>query len=654
MKENWKNYLVNTNEKNINYERLDRIKENKSNLVYKYILKCLEILDSEKVNDKVYYYVSETLKWSDISKCGSKEDRKKWKSLGFSLNVHNIASSEIYVLDNKNYDEIVRVLIKTHGLIGQYIRGEINLINNKELYELIEKKLIDKELLYEVLTLLNKCIIGAVSEELYYKIKNQVDVAINKIINNEMEEEINVKERLNKLNGGILKGDTTILNDLKIINRLKYLFERVELWYYEVSLNSFSIEDQVKILLMCANNIDDDIRHLSFYDIMKSIYLDYKNEKITNIYKERIIEYLLNNISVEDILNNKVNSNIHVNFVFKKENNLLKVSFKFSKQASLLIDFCEVAYTSDSLYNKAVYMLYELFGFRRDEYDRFYNEIDYLNTMNSSLNSKRVILDFIKGKSILDVGPGGGALMDLIEHELGNVKVQGIDISKNVINSLNEKKIKENHKWAVIEGDALKLDNYFDKGSVDTIIYSSIIHELYSYIPFNGKKFNIDTVKEALKSAWNILSSGGRIIIRDGIMTEPKEEYRIIKFNNIEDLKILDNYCNDFKGRKVTYEKISKNTVKMLVNDSMEFLYTYTWGENSYSLEVKEQFGYLTPTEYLSLIKDNLEGSNIVYSKHFLQDGYEENLLNKISIYNENMEIVKLPDSTFILVIEKE
>ena len=39
-------------------------------------------------------------------------------------------------------------------------------------------------------------------------------------------------------------------------------------------------------------------------------------------------------------------------------------------------------------------------------------------------------------------------------------------------------------------------------------------------------------------------------------------------------IKILDNYCKDFKGRKITYERICDDTVKMLVNDAMEFLYT--------------------------------------------------------------------------------
>ena len=92
----------------------------------------------------------------------------------------------------------------------------------------------------------------------------------------------------------------------------------------------------------------------------------------------------------------------------------------------------------------------------------------------------------------------------------------------------------------------------------------------------------------------------------------------------------------------------------MNVNDAMEFLYTYIWGEESYPNEVKEQFGYFTVSEYVKFIKDNLPNCKIIEAKSFLQDGYEEHLLDKISIYDENMNVVKLPDSTSIFVIEKE
>lgn len=656
----WINYIYNSDKNKINYERVNNLKALSNKYVYNYVIKTLEILEEEKenYNENIIFLVEETLKWSEVAKCYNKNKIKEWKTKKINLLVHNIGSSDIYKLEEKNYNNIVRVLIKTHGLIGQYIRGEINLDKNKELYDLIVNNEISKEDLRNVLTLLNKCIIKAVSNKLYTKLENKIEETINKIINGNFYEEIDLNKRLNLLNNQLNEKNQKelelLLNNEQVKNKLEKTFKQLEFWYYEVALNDFTIEEQIKLLLIISNNIDAKKEHLSFEKIMISIYLDYEDKKQINIYKKRIIEDYLDSLEIEDILNNKIKQNPHIRIkISKKEENIIP-EFKFSIQASRLISFCEVAYTSDSLYNQAVFMLYDLFGFRRDKYDRFYNEISYLNTMNKSINHKSIILDYIVGNKILDVGPGGGALMDLILDSNPSLNVSGIDISENVINALNEKKKEENKKWNVIKGDALNLDKYLDNNSLDTIIYSSIIHELYSYIEFNGKKFNHDTIIKTLKTAYNVLKKNGRIIIRDGIMTEPKDIYRIIEFNNIEDLKILDAYCHDFKGREVTYEKIDNNKVKMLVNDAMEFLYTYTWGPNSYALEVHEQFGYYTPNEYVEMIKDNLPNCKIIECNSFLQPGYEENLLTKISIYDDKMNVVKLPNSTCIIVIEKQ
>ena len=658
--QNWINYIYNSDKKKINYERVTNLKSLTNKYVYNYVLKTLEILEQEKnqYDENVIYLVEETLKWSEVAKCNNKNKIREWKNKRINLFVHNIGSAEIYQLESKQYNNIVQVLIKTHGLIGQYIRGEINLDKNKELYDLIINKELDKHELRNILMLLNKCIIKAVSKELYESIEEQINQAIEKIITGNFTEEIDLNKRLNLLNNTLNEKNQrkldTLLKNEEIKKRLKKTFEQLEFWYYEVALNDFTIEEQIKLLLIISNKLGSNEQHLTFEKIMISIYLDYENKKQINIYKKRIIEDYINSLSIDDILNNKVKQNPHIQIKISKKGQNIIPEFKFSLQASRLISFCEVAYTSDSLYNKAVFMLYDLFGFRRDKYDRFYNEINYLNTMNKSINHKSIILDYIVGKDILDVGPGGGALMDLIIDNNTNLNVSGIDIAENVISALNQKKKEENKKWNVIQGDALNLDKYLENNSIDTIIYSSIIHELYSYIEYEGKKFNHNTIIKTLKTAYNILRKKGRIIIRDGIMTEPKEQYRIIEFNNIEDLKILDSYCHDFQGREIKYEKIAANRVKMLVNDAMEFLYTYTWGPGSYALEVHEQFGYYTPTEYLDMIKENLPNCKIIECKAFLQTGYEENLLTKISIYDENLNIVKLPNSTCLIVIEKE
>ena len=645
--------LVLTSEKNYNLERIKSLKDLNSGLVYKSTLGTLEILDT--IDTKYKDLISEVLLWSDVAKAGTKEERKLWSDLGFNLFSHNIGSSEIYKKYSSNYNEIVYVLIKTHGLVGQYIKGEVNLNSNRELYTLIENKLLTKEELEEILLVLNECIIKEFSSKIFESKKEDIKQIVKRIVNNDFEEKIDILKRIDILNDGINEDDKIVLKNIlkekEIYDRLECLFKTSELWYYGSSLKSFNVISQVKILLIIANSLSD-YNEITFEPMMKDMYLNYKNIKRINIYKQRIIESYLNELTYKEIINNEIKGNINITYSIIKNNNTIEFNFKFSKVAKKLIEFCEVAYSSGTLYNKSVILLYDLFGFRKDNYDRFYNEIDYLETMNSVINHKSKLLEFIKGEKVLDVGPGGGALMDLILDTYNDKKVYGIDISSNVIEELNKKKKNEHRDYNLVKGNALNLEEYFEKGSLDTIIYSSIIHELFSYIEYEGKKFNHKVIEKALKSAYDILPIGGRIIIRDGIMTEGNEK-RIIEFKNKEDMNILKRYKNDFKGRNIDYKTLSENKVLLDVNDAMEFLYTYTWGEESYSLEVQEQFGYYTPSQYEEMINRVLDKSKIIFSRAFLQEGYQNHLQNKINFYDESGNTVSLPNSTYILVIEK-
>jgi SAM-dependent methyltransferase len=649
--EKWLMYLYNAKEINYNYKNLDSVTNISKRVVFEYVRRCFLVLDNMKVSDEVYYYVSETLKWMDVAKCGNKNDRKRWLKNGYNLKVHNLGSASIY--QEHGNDLKVYELIKTHGLLGQYIQGEVNLKNSENLVGLFEK-----ELLREILIILNKCILNGVYDGLYESVETSILDAINKIVEgHNLVEEYYDKEyiinRLKRLRKNNYNDDYSKLNSLltkEVILRLGTIFSKLELWYFEVALKDFSLEEVIKILMFIK--VDNNASHLTFEDIMKMIYFDYNGKKVINLYKKRIIENYLASLSIQEIIDNNMPFNKHLNINIINYESTLVIDLVFSKQATKLIEFCEISYGSDETYNKAVLLLYDLFGFRRDIYDRFYNEETYLKTMNQSLSHKAKILEYLYGKKVLDVGPGGGALLDLIEETFEEKEVYGIDISKNVIENLNNKKRVENKKWTIIEGDALNLESHFNE--VDTIIYSSIIHELYSYIPYEGKKFNYKTIFKAIDSAYNILPIKGRIIIRDGIMTEPKDQYRIIEFKNEKGIVFLNNYCHDFKGRKITYSKIDHNKVKMLVNDAMEFLYTYTWGDDSYAHEINEQFGYFTPNEFIDFFEENFKNKfKIIELKHFLQDGYEDHLSKKINIYDENFVKTTLPDSTCIIVVEK-
>ena len=102
------------------------------------------------------------------------------------------------------------------------------------------------------------------------------------------------------------------------------------------------------------------------------------------------------------------------------------------------------------------------------------------------------------------------------------------------------------------------------------------------------------------------------------------------------------------------FRSVGKNEVLMPVNDAMEFLYTYTWGEQSYVHEVNEQFGYFTPSGFAEFLHTVLgDEAKLVVLKHYLQDGYSLALSRKITFFDAARHEVPLPDSTCLVVIEK-
>lgn len=675
--EKWLMYLYLTKEKKLNIERVHAVKDINEGSILQYVKNQLDILQGMNISTFDKELLEEVIIWSESAKCGLPNIRQKWIENRYNLFIHNVGSSEIYMenkskANTKNLEDLTRTkiintLISTHGLIGQFIRGEVNLSENIPLTLLITNKIIKKEKLEILLEILNECIIKAVSIRLWDEVKNEVYDAINAVINNKYDKEYTLKERLRKLRqSAIKKGEDfdkdydEILNKYNFENLFNYIFSNSYLWYVESALSEFSFDEFIKIFtIICSKTNILKIKHISFEQLMRDIYYDYNDKKTINVYKKRIIEKYLSEISYKDLIQGIIKGNEHVSaeiFTIDGVEDTLSFTFKFSNAAEKLIAFCtEAAKTSSPAYDRAVVLLYDLFNFRHDGYDRLNNEDSYLNTMNSTINLKAPILDYIVGKSIVDIGPGGGALMDLICERYPDKKVYGVDISSNVIENLNKQIILQKKPWNVMQGDALNLDKTFNPGSVDTVILCSIIHELYSYIPTDGKKFNYNTIKQALINIFKVLPSKGRIIIRDGIMTSPANQKRIIRFKDKKDIEFVKRYAEDFKGRTIAYEIISEDTVIMPVNDSMEMLYTYTWGEESYAHEIQEQFGYFAPEEYKHFIEDTLgEQATIIEFKDYLQEGYEEHLMEKIEFFDEQMHPVKLPNSTCLIVIEKK
>ncbi|MEC4031877.1 MULTISPECIES: hypothetical protein [Bacteria] len=265
----------------------------------------------------------------------------------------------------------------------------------------------------------------------------------------------------------------------------------------------------------------------------------------------------------------------------------------------------------------------------------------YLEQMNASANDKVQMIQYIAGDTVLDVGIGGGVLGKLIRSRKPCINVIGVD---KKIRSYTEDRLSFYHD--VFELDARELQKEIEVGEVDTVIFSSVLHEVFSY---NG--YSIEAVYEALKSAYSIIPKGGRIIIRDGVKMEDNSKV-LIKFKNPNDLQKAAQFATDFKARQIELTIGDYDSVTMPMNDAMEFLYTYTWGDKDYEREVKEQYGLFTPKEYIAAVKDLLDLELVTYN-HYLQEGHNRHLSRKVELFDEEGRRTRFPDSNILLVFQK-
>lgn len=640
--ERYKKYLTQTENVYVNPERVESIDSISGNETLAYVNRTLEILNqqADTLTDEEDNIIRTVLCWSEVSKGGSKKERATWINKGYPLSIHNIASAEIYKDDaGEDYSDIVYTLIKTHGIIGQCIRGEISMEKNRPLLLLSKSNNID---LKKVLIVLNRCIIEAVDTDIWKNVEKTVESIVEDIVSEKLSE-LSPEYRLQQLCPRELE---LFENDVQYF--AKEIFPKYELWYFSSALSDFDMS-QIRTILGNVESViaasKEAVEHINFKPLADNLYYDYEGKKHINVYKKRIIEKYLLDSSVQN-----------VDIQVKIENKSAYVDFKFSKVCEKLIDFCVEAERCGLLtFEKSIIVLYDMFGFRRDAFDRLNNEDKYLSTMNDvSSSSKDGIIDYVVGESVVDVGSGGGILLNRLEKKYPDKQVIGTDISTNVIETLIQKKNREGHNWNVRVHNFV--DSRLDK-PVGSIVFSSILHEIYSYTEGANGRFDIESVKNALKNAFESIQCGGRIIIRDGVKTEGSY-VRGIRFKDEKGLDFFKNYVRDFRGLKELTEeqKVSvidedKLTVFGDVNFIREFLFTYTWGTESYAHEVQEQFGYFTLKEYQDFFKEI--GAKIVEARELLEAGYPDNLNKYLTLIDEEGNEVDYPASNIIIVAEK-
>ncbi|HEU4731986.1 MAG TPA: methyltransferase domain-containing protein [Kofleriaceae bacterium] len=317
---------------------------------------------------------------------------------------------------------------------------------------------------------------------------------------------------------------------------------------------------------------------------------------------------------------------------------------------------------SQASYHAMLKALCDLYGLRKDQFDRVANEANYLAAMNAARSDKQRMLELLHpGGSggpgrIVEVGPGGGVVLDLLAERFPGSEIIGVDRSRDVVDALGQRARARGSRWRVVHGDAEQLGELVG-GPLDGVVFCSVLHEVYSY---TEPRFSLASIQRVIQGAFAALGPGGRIVIRDGVKPPPgRRRMRMIAPDARDTFEL---FVAQFEGRPIECAALpgEPDRVELSTADAMEFLYTYTWGPASFPYEVRELYGVLTYDDYVAHLVSWCGGEAAARVielppevRSYLQPGYRDHLHGKIELTDERDRPVELPDSNCLIAIEK-
>ena len=661
---------------------------------------------------------------SDISKAARfRNDLELSKKIDFSL--HNDASAKILrsagTLRRLGFDafaeETVLALIRSHGLLGQFVRGEITYHAFAPWREFLNHNA-DRfaqlfgcdaaragELLSAAYFLLNVIDTAAVREglmtnALYERFRSvtpevmdgkrdvfekDVDerIADKAVLPDFIRKKISLVVRLGRLREGrrrLGESERAVSEAIGALGQreiewFEARMEKCQLWYCEAASGDLSASAQIKLIAIgmhlwekSPDFAPDGLFHIDMFPIasMLSPFAAAPTRELAVSranYRKRLMDAILAEQSFASIMDGTsdiYSSDILFGLVGRRGNQFsISLEVRVAEEATALITLLSIYERKSSVaYHSALKLLCDLYHLRKDDFDRLANEAQYLLTMNAAKSDKERMLRWIQSGRIVEIGPGGGVVLDLLEQHFPDAEITGLDCSHQVVVALEQKKCAQNASWQIIEGNAFELPKHFAPGTLDAVIFCSILHEIYSYVETSdGTRFHLESVRDMLRSAFEVLKPGGRILIRDGIM--PPHEKRLLRFCCDDAKNFFEAFCREFKGRNIAFEYISPDTVSLDSADAMEFMYTYTWGPESFPYEVREQYGIMTYRDYCDHIREWLgERAEILEvppeEAQYLQPGYVQALQHRLNLMDAQGNTVDFPPSNAIIVIEKK
>jgi SAM-dependent methyltransferase len=653
----------------------------------------------------------------DIAKTANPTLRGAWATAGISVELHNEAAAAILRHADQArtpsgpstwslsqpLQKLAVAWIEAHGLAGQHVRGEGAMMMFAPLVAALRElapalgRVLRVEpheaiaLALDGLHVLNACDTAAVREGLLddalvgklARVRDQLTIVAAQAPWSDPYgalaalappvDRARLAERLRALRAGRQRaGEPAESVDAAVdaigdaeLAVLGPALQTCQLWYCESATSGLSPAAQLRLLAAvvgAAKQKGVDTRR-PWHAQLRPLIARLNGDRAAVRYRLRLVEAALARVPLADLLAGAASlgplGTLSTKLAATTDPDTVVIDYLDTDESAALVTLLGLYETrSQVAFHQMLKALCDLYGLRKDELDRVNNEAAYLASMNAAKHDKQRMLDFVRPGRIVEIGPGGGVVLSLLEARFADAEIIGVDLSREAIAALETLARAGNHRWRVVHGAAEALPELVGEDSVDTVVFCSVLHEVYSYTEKGGARFHLDSVRDVIRAAWTTLRRGGRLVFRDGVMPPPGT--RRIRFAAPDARSTFDLFVAQFEGRVIGFRELAPDRVELSTADAMEFLYTYTWGPASFPYEVRELYGVLPYEEYVRAIVDWVGGpaaATVVdipaQLRSYLQPGYREHLANKIELTDDHDRPAELPDSNCLIVVER-
>jgi SAM-dependent methyltransferase len=248
----------------------------------------------------------------------------------------------------------------------------------------------------------------------------------------------------------------------------------------------------------------------------------------------------------------------------------------------------------------------------------------YLSRMSNSLGDKLRIGEFLaaSGESVLDVGCADGAVTKALAASMPGNRFKGIDIDASFIAAA-----KTNSAPNAVFRCCFLRDLLLTEERFSAVTFMSVLHEFYSY----GS--GITSVVKALADARELLTSGGRIIIRDMALPKP----RIGLSSVVRKVKERSEYAPQLKDFEVHFDELSSDNVNHFL---LKYFYTNNWDR-----ECPEHYTPVSFEEYYEIF--NVLRMKVQHSESYLLPFLKDKWAHDFQLSAEEISLLR---STAVIV----